>query len=261
MSTIYVEGNLIFKSGISWSKNLVAYCDEKDKLKANEIIKGDLVITDKNITKSYDEYLVRDEIECISPNGDNAYCLPNPYYTFKNYRDNISLIEKFGDIDMDHQYSELKYQQLFLSVISNLELFLSETLLNLTLGIEKYYNNYVHYHAENIQKKLVKFNESPELFIYYEIKRINCHQLDGISKYFKKIFATKLLDIDDLEKSVQIRHDLSHRFGFPKEGERQKIDKTKLHKLIKEAEKFVNQIEDNFADDFKTWTVKRSFII
>ena len=253
---VFVCGNLIFKSGYSWAKSLGAYWSEDMKSHAMEIIEGDLIITKDNKTKSFVEYFAQEDIIAYGIGNGDCRFLRYPQEIFNEYRENISLIEEFEKVHLNDNLAEIKFSQLFVSVISSLELFLAETMITLVLGYENYFQKFLQTHDEKIRlNEFIKFSSEPEQLVYDLIRNINCHQLDRVRRLFKTVFNLKLLSLGKLEKHIQIRHDLVHRNAHEKDGQKRKITKEDVDELVLLSNELVYFIADNLKDEFESWSV------
>lgn len=103
---------------------------------------------------------------------------------------------------------------------------------------------------------VVKFKEEPERFIYELIKRINCHQLDVIYRFFKNIFHVKVYMPEGLEEKINLRHDLVHRFGQKVEGSISSINYEDLNELIRLSDSLIDTIQAKFADSLSKWIIQ-----
>src|SRR5690554_8010698 len=88
---VYVNGNLIFKSGYHQVKELVAYAGNKWREIADEIIDDDLVITQKDILVPYKIYCAAKEI-CTYGNFISG--LTSPQDAINIYKQEIENLKK-----------------------------------------------------------------------------------------------------------------------------------------------------------------------
>lgn len=96
MRTIYVEGNIIFETGVSWVRKIGAFREKRYKAMADEVVIGDLFINKDNRTRSYIEYMAMKDVVCYGAADGNCRFLTNPNDIIENYRNNNELVKEFA---------------------------------------------------------------------------------------------------------------------------------------------------------------------
>lgn len=167
---------------------------------------------------------------------------------YESFLKAMSSAEKLNNIDIDGgQLTITLKRQIYVSIMSALEAFLSETFINLTHDNDEYFRNFVETFPDFRERK-IEFSR-----IFAEKERIKettkkvmmeiiYHNLAKVSKMYSSTFKIEFPDIADLYKAVNIRHDLVHRNGKTTDGILVDIDKDVITELIKKTSLFVKEI-------------------
>lgn len=192
-----------------------------------------------------DDYEYEEEYEAIVENS-------NYLHNFVREIENIKLLL---EIEVDQEsLKETLYRQLYSSIISTLETFLSSAFINLTVESDEYFQRFI---KTNPEFKNQKF-ELHEIFDKYSsLEKIAqkvmldtiYHNLPVVRNMFRDTFQIEFPDFSNIQKAVLTRHDLVHRNGFTKEGEKVIIDKEKITDLAEEVQEFVFQLSSKLKID------------
>jgi transcription elongation factor Elf1 len=190
----------------------------------------------EEISKPYDNY---DELyDAIAENKQF-------YETFKLEIDNLI---KLNSIDLgDASLNKILKRQIFISVITTLETFLSDTFINLTLANEVYFRNFIETYPKFKDEKIYVrdiFTEYSKL--KEKVKKIMMdilyHRLSEIKEMYKDTFKIVFPDTKVLFKEIAKRHDLVHRAGRTKNGDILDITTMTNNTLIGYTQSFVADI-------------------
>jgi|JI8StandDraft_1071087.scaffolds.fasta_scaffold71405_2 hypothetical protein len=190
----------------------------------------------EGISKPYDNY---DELyDAIAENKQF-------YETFKLEIDNLI---KLNSIDLgDASLNKILKRQIFISVITTLETFLSDTFINLTLANEVYFRNFIEtypkfkdekIYVRDIYKEHSKLKEK----VTKVMMDIVYHRLREIKEMYKDTFKIVFPDIEYLLDEIRKRHDLVHRAGRTKNGVILDITTMIINTLIGYTQSFVDDI-------------------
>ena len=166
---------------------------------------------------------------------------------YETFRQAISFAEKLNQVELDIQLTTILKGQIYVSVISALEAFLSETFINLTNENEEYFRNFIETYPDF---KNTKFEMSR---IFAEQERIKetarkvmveiiYHNLSKVAKMYASTFNIEFPKIAEISKCIIIRHDLVHRNGKTKNGETVLINSVSVTDLISKSSAFVDDI-------------------
>lgn len=176
---------------------------------------------------------------------------------FSNFKNEVLNLRSLLQIDIsDVSLKEIFNRQMFVSVISTMETYLSDAFINNTLQSKDKFRRFVETHPEF---KNIKF-ELRDIFVQSrKIEEIakkvmldsNYHNLPIVKRMYEDVFQIDFPDIDILQQFVSIRHDLVHRNGKTRSGESRIVDDMLVKDLIYHVEDFVSRVENKiiFSDD------------
>ena len=169
------------------------------------------------------------------------------------FQEEIENLERLNETKLEDKSLEtILKRQIFIGVIETFETFLSDTFINLTIGNEEYFRNFVESYPDFRQRKF----ELRHLYVEQErIKEtgkkimidIIYHDLPKISQMYALTFKIEFPSIGLLMKSILIRHNLVHRNGKAKDGTDVLIGKTAITDLIGKVRPFVADIADKLG--------------
>lgn len=183
---------------------------------------------------SYYQY----EFESISENDRH-------FDKFSSEINNLLLLSK-----IETETSKLKdilLRQIFIGIIGSLETFLSEVFIVLTLSNKKYLESFV---ATFPEFKKSKFTLS-EIFTQHEkifettkkaMLDIIYHNLPVVKNMYISTFEIKFPEIGEVNKFIVKRHDLVHRNGKTKDGEKLTITNAEIESMVEVIKMFVNEV-------------------
>jgi hypothetical protein len=169
--------------------------------------------------------------------------------TIERFNTNISMLENFVTSISDSSDDMIKYMaQAY--CISIMEAYLSEEMKYQILSNDLYLNKL--FEATN-DFKGSKISLSEIFEKMKNIKNIACnylskilwHNLAKVGKLYKNVLGIEFpKDLGFLYKEIEKRHDIVHRCGKTKEGEKILISKEGIEKLIEEIKRLVNYINE-----------------
>lgn len=178
------------------------------------------------------------EFEAITENNDYS----------KNFYSEIEKIESLLTLEISNSdIQNTLFRQIFISVISTLETYLSSSFINRTFNSEENLHRFVCTHPEFKNQKF----ELNQIFEKYdEIENIAqkvmldtiYHNLPVVRNMYRDTFNISFPDFSEIYKAVLKRHDLVHRNGFTKDGEQVEVNKGVINELINNVKGFVRKL-------------------
>lgn len=249
---VFVNGNIIFKSGDHLVKELVAFTSDDWKKIADDIIEGDLVVTENDILEPYKIYCASED---ISTYGNFISGMQRPEDVIKIYTEEIKSLQILRKETIKNDLRPVLNRQIYIGIVGTMELFLCDFLFSMVLGSRKYYNRYCenssrHFKLKEIATKKWRIQDA----VIKVIIETNYHKIDEIRKVYKKILDLDFPPIDKLEKMILTRHSLVHRNGFPsKTSEYIKVDENMIDGLIAEVKTLVDHIINSKKTEIDEW--------
>lgn len=164
----------------------------------------------------------------------------------------IETIDVLDKIDvLDESSKKLLYRTLYANIISSMEAYLSDRLIQKVLSSEETKRQFV----ENFKDfEGVKFTissiyekmEELESLIKKSLRDIVYHNLPRVKNIYKSTLNIDLGNISNLMKCITIRHDIVHRNGKDNDGNLQIISKNDVETLALEVTEFIRHIENQF---------------
>jgi len=203
-------------------------------------------------------------------NGNTVYLAPSTLEDHYDYDEQFNAVTANTDY-REHFFSEIENlksllsieldskalatilrRQVFIGVIGSMETFLSDAFINETLSEEYFFRRFVESHPAFGKRKF----ELKDIFVEREkIKETakevmldtNYHNLSSVRKMFQSTFEIVFPDIAEAQKYVSIRHDLVHRNGKTKDGEKIVLDDDLIEGLFKCIGDLVNEVSNSLV--------------
>jgi len=185
-----------------------------------------------------------DQLEAILSNT-------NFYETFLNEINSLKILNRINVVDQNAQ--KILKRQIYISVVTCLETYLSDAFINTALSNERYIKSFFCSFKDFKEQKFAL----NEIFNYVgkseEIARtamlgIIYHNLPKVSNIYKETLNINFPLINQLQKDISIRHDLVHRNGKNKKGDQVLVSKEIIEEFILRVESFVNEIDQQLKD-------------
>ncbi|ABQ06614.1 hypothetical protein [Flavobacterium johnsoniae] len=185
-----------------------------------------------------DRYDYDVEFEAITENNDYS----------KNFYDEIENLESLLTLEVPNlKLQDILYRQIFISIIGTLETYLASSFINRTFDSNENLKRFICSHPEFKNQKF----EIREIFDKYdEIENIAqkvmldtiYHNLPIVRNMYRDTFKINFPDFSEIYKSVLTRHDLVHRNGFTKGGNKFEIKKDDINQLMNNVKSFVRKL-------------------
>ena len=194
------------------------------------------------IEDDLDEYY-EEQIEAI---------LSSAYYDFY-FIEEIGKLKELNDIDLEkEELQETLRRQIFSGAITCLEDYLSTTLIQQVLNNEGNFKKFVKtfrdiknrkFDLSEIYDKLDSIRD----IVKKELVDVIYHDLPKVKGMYQDTFGIEFPNIGDLMSAIKTRHDMVHRNGKNKEGEKIEITKELVDDIIEKVELFVKDIDENIT--------------
>lgn len=178
--------------------------------------------------------------------------LSSPYYDFF-FIEEIGKLRELNDIDLEKvELQETLRRQIFSGAITCLEDYLSTTLIQEVLNNEDTFKQFVKtfrdiknrkFDLSEIYDKLDKIRD----IVKKELVDVIYHDLPKVKGIYRDTLKLDFPDIGDLMKVIKTRHDMVHRNGKNKEGEKIEITKVVVTDVINKVENFVTELDEKIT--------------
>jgi hypothetical protein len=165
-----------------------------------------------------------------------------------SFTENIKNLELLLNIDVSKtSLKEILHRQIYISVISTLETFLSSSFINLTFDSDENLKRFVETHPDFKNRKfelseIFEKHKSIEDIAQKIMLDTIYHNLPVVRNMFRDTFLITFPDFSKIYKAVLTRHDLVHRNGYNKDEELAIINGTIIKELIKNVKDFVHRL-------------------
>lgn len=253
---VYVNGNIVAKSGRHLAKEWIALAPDVYKENAVKIIEGDMYLDDKNQFWSFFSYAAKNGITSYDNGGIEV--IPSPNNIKELFDNDIKKIKELLDIHVPEHLKSDQNRHLYIGIISDFELFLTELLSCLVLGNEQYFNLFIEKTDCALSLNLSKeeLHNAPLKIYRYIHKNINYHRLNDIGEMFTTVFNIDFPNYDRLQQMISTRHDLAHRGGYTLKEHyivHVNISKEMVCKLIKECGLFIDSLMEALQNSISKW--------
>jgi len=224
MGVVYVDGDLTVTTGTLYTRNISA--------RSGNFSDNAIIITPPdgvwNITEDtgsiFDTYYVRGDISVTGIIvGDVVPYLYKHKFTVLDYEKGKNqihyILNHIKDSELEEEYKDLLYQQEYASVISLMEHYLSCSFVGTICNHKESYHRVLR--SGFLQKRFTRDKAvlngpdciDKELLFVELAKRIVFHNQKNVKELFEVAFGINV-DLRPLEIQLNIRNDITHRFGY-----------------------------------------------
>lgn len=258
--TITVKGSIIVKEGIHYAQGWGAMgiaslgtgddCFESIESKPiaynviSHTIDSDLVIDKESRLTPYATYCAEGGLAVASgmlcPNVDVS-CTPGYYPAIRYYHQNMGEIRRSLCAEVGVRVEDAFLRGLYISVFSVFELFLCDYLLCGIFNVEGCFERAL------VELKVEK-EVGPELLEKRLMEKVNSqvfHRFKDVKVLFKKILKKHLtISKKELQKELDKRNDLVHRYVFTKENHMNiiSVSREEVENLINKFNRIVDSL-------------------
>jgi hypothetical protein len=186
---------------------------------------------------------------CLTEESDNfeESILGNTQY-YNTFLDQIAEAEKLLNriVDTDN-VSSLQFKLIYSHLITILETYLSDALINTILSNDTFIETFVKtfYKEEKIQlNEVLEIAKNIKNIVKTALLCIVYHRLKKVEKIYKNTLMINFIDTADIEKIISCRHDLIHRNGKDKDGREIIINRKDVEESLKKIKFFIEEIEN-----------------
>lgn len=249
---VYIDGNVVVKSGTFFCKHLVMFADKKD---ADKIIDGEQIqdgifeITE-NYGSPYVEYLLKGGFTLYDGSGI-MYPEKMSYNLASAAKEQLAEIRTLLNITIpNNDLYALFYREQYLASISVLENFLyCMVLKELIFDRDVVLNNIRTFNYVKdklgIKDHLCKDDNELFLIITDKAQKIVYHTFVEVEVLYKIVFKKDIRPIlKSIKPTMKKRHNIAHRNGRELNGEIDHISKLDVENLIGKVENITQSIWD-----------------
>lgn len=169
----------------------------------------------------------------------------------------IENLKSLNDVDLKNpKLQKTLLRQIYSSVISCLEDYLSSTLIKEVLNKEEYFKNFVKTNPKIKERKFSLNDIYEELdkitdIVKKELVEVIYHDLPKVRNMYQDSLKIEFPEIADLMLIIKTRHDMVHRNGKDKDGKIIKITESTIDDIIDLVGDFVMDLETRIRPDEK----------
>lgn len=193
------------------------------------------------------------EIEDVNTITDVEENLPgedDEYYDKLLFKETHSDTEKTIDAieELPQEIKDSLYRLLYANIISKLEAFLCDTIVNYVLSCEAHKRRFVQKYEPLATQKFqmsaiyAKY-DSLDKIIKGALTNIVYHDIELVGKLYKNVADIDLPNTKAIEDAIQIRHDIVHRNGKDKEGNLHTVTRTDVEILSDHVMDFIYEVD------------------
>lgn len=243
---VYVDGTIVLDSDKAVSYlNLVAYSG-KDEGQYDEVVVPDKTLTEsdgKIIHYVNNDSICEDDTIYHASGNVASYGyetrLINPYDCIYSYNRNVSDLNEIFTIDFENNQRRIINRMIYLSILSNYELFMMDLLSTCYLRFPKVKESY---------QKRVRFNGMTNEEVIKKLKRYPYNDFDKVANLFLTLLNVRIPDSSALSEAYGKRNDIAHRYNVSMDGEMVIIPNSELENLVIETNKYVYELFKKVID-------------
>ena len=252
----YIDGSIVATTGNLYTRDIICLCDsipiDCEYIKPDD---GLWVVTEPT-GSMFDTYYVQGGATALGIKVGNIFAFKNIYeLTLQEYDENYNVLKSLLEVEHPVNNDILFYQQLFASCFSLLESFLNSTFLRFTCDSEDAYHKIWNNKCLDrcyaiIQNKVVAKGPDcvqKEILFREAVNQIVYHRFDKVHDLFQIAFNMNV-QLETLEDRLEKRHDIVHRFGYDKNGNRIIIDHNDVKSLLEEIDAIVKNIAEQMME-------------
>jgi len=234
---IYVDGGLIATTGNLYTRTIFAkatcYPDDSEKV----IPEGGRLEITTNTGSIFDTYYVKSYVNACGGTVGAIKAFRDIYqFTISKYEKGAELVKEMLDDIPSGEHENLYCQQQYASVFSLMEQFLSCTFVRQTCDREDSYHQVLE--SGLLQQKFgyKDILNGPDCLdkelLYINLSnKVVYHNKNAVKLLFDAAFGIDV-DLTPLEREMEIRNDIIHRFGYTTSGVKVDVRKKSVIDLI-----------------------------
>ena len=150
--------------------------------------------------------------------------------------------------ELPQEIKDSLYRLLYANIISKMEAFLCDTIVNYVLSCEAHKRRFVQKY-EPLAKQQFQMSaiyakyESLDKIIKGALTSIVYHDIDLVRKLYKNVVDIDLPYTKAIEEAIQIRHDIVHRNGKDKDGNLHSVTRIDVEILSDHVKDFIYEVD------------------
>ena len=198
----------------------------------------------------YGGYGEIEDVDSVIDVEENISGKDDEYYDKLLFKETHSDTEKAIEAieELPQEIKENLYKLLYANIISKLEAFLCDTIVNYVLSCEMHKRRFVQNYAPLATQKFqmsaiyAKY-ESLDTIIRGALTSIVYHNIVLVRKLYKKVADIELPNTKLVEEAITIRHDIVHRNGKDKEGNLHTVTRIDVEMLSNHVLDFIYEVD------------------
>jgi hypothetical protein len=259
---VFVDGNIFFDTDKEVSYlDLVCYSNQR-KEQFEEVISADKSLENNGKTIKYvnNEQICRDDTIYHTAGGVSSYgkeiVVENPYRCIYSYNYNVygmwEILKQNKFIDdvskeetiefnpyRNFSLSKNIHRMLYLSVLSNYELFMMEILIACYLRFPEIKEKY---------NRRVKNQGLTEEKVIEKLRGYQYNNFEEVDNLFSTLIGVKIPDYTKLNTAYKKRNDIAHRYHFSIDGGVVEITRKQLEDHVRNTNNFVYELFDKVIE-------------
>lgn len=191
-----------------------------------------------------------EDVDCVIDVEEHIPGEDDEYYDKLLFKETHSDTEKAIEAieDLPQEIKDNLYRLLYANIISKLEAFLCDTIVNYVLSCEthkrRFVQNYEPLATQKIQMSAIYAKyECLDTIIRGALTRIVYHNIELVRKLYKKVVDIELPNTELVEDAITIRHDIVHRNGKDKEGNFHTVTRIDVEILSDHVLDFIYEVD------------------
>lgn len=191
-----------------------------------------------------------EDVENIVDVRENIPGEDDEYYDKLLYKETHSDTEKTIEAieALPQEIKDNLYKLLYANTISKLEAFLCDTIVSYVLGCDSHKKQFV----QNYEPLATQKFQMSAIYAKYEkldkiikgaLTSIVYHDIDLVRKLYKKVADVELPNTKSIEEAIHVRHDIVHRNGKDKDGNRHIISRVDVENLSDLVKDFIYDVD------------------
>ena len=202
----------------------------------------------------YGGYGEIDDVDTITDVVENIPGEDDEYYDKLLFKETHSDTEKAIDAieELPQDIKDNLYRLLYANIISKLEAFLCDTIVNYVLSCEarkrRFVQKYEPLATQKFQMSAIYAKyDSLDKIIRGALTSIVYHDMVLVRKLYKNVVEIDLPNTKSIEDAIQIRHDIVHRNGKNKDGSLHSVNRTDVEVLSDHVKDFIYEVDSLVA--------------
>lgn len=218
-----------------------------------EIEGGELLQDFGGYQLPHEDYVDEDQLDAILSNTEF-------YHTFSN---EISSLRKLNSLSIaDFNAQRTLKRQIFISVVTCLETYLSDAFINTVLSnqtyLKSFFSSFKYFKDRKIgMDKLFSYVDKAEEIAKKAMLEVIYHNLPKVSNMYKSTFDIGFPNFPEIQRDIVTRHDLVHRNGKTKDGKEISVDELVVDKVICRIESFVDELDRMLKDKERSESMRK----